>query len=218
MANVTLKYITDLAAEELQDPDFDDLAEDQLVKWANIGMDQIVAFVPSANTVIESAKLAAGSRQTIAASGMVFIRAIRNMGTDGQTPGNAIQMVDSLDIVNSFNMAWPAVTQASVIKEAVKDPSIQSAYWVFPPSDGTTYIEIERSEKPTPIVWDSNGVWETARIGVTNEYIGALLDYILYRAYSRDSDYPGNVERAQLHQQSFRQALGLTVTAEQGAA
>lgn len=216
MANVTMKYITDLASEQLQDPSFDDLSESQLVAWGNMGSAQIAAFVPSACTVIESVKLAAGPRQTIAASGMVFIRAIRNMGTDGNTPGQAIIMVDNIEILNAFNMSWPTETQVAVIKEVVKDPVVEGVFWTFPPADGSSYIEIERSDKPAPVIWDSAHAWETVKIGITNEYIGALLDYILYRAYSRDADYPGNIEKATLHKQAFDQALGLTVNTEGG--
>ncbi|MCK7581011.1 MAG: hypothetical protein MZV65_38935 [Chromatiales bacterium] len=40
-------------------------------------------------------------------------------------------------------------------------------------------------------------------------YANAILDYVLYRAYSKDAEYAANAQRAALHYQAFTNALGV---------
>ena len=80
MANTTIKHLLNMVIENLQDSGNDNWSEQMLVNFANLGARQIAAFVPQANVVIESVKMILGSRQSIGASGLRFLRAIRNMG------------------------------------------------------------------------------------------------------------------------------------------
>jgi len=214
MANVTLKYIIDLVAGQLQDADNDAWDEQELVNWANIGCRQIVSFVPAANIVVSSLKLAPGSLQRLGVKGVAVMDVIRNMGTDGQTPGPAITRT-SLELLSAYLTSWPETSQDTEIANFATDPRIPTVFYVYPPADGTTYVEVARSEIPDAIVWDSNGNWETATVGISNEYVGALIDYILFRAFSKDADYPGNEQRALKHLKAYLQALGIAAEAEQ---
>ena len=50
-------------------------------------------------------------------------------------------------------------------------------------------------------------------IGVPDIYTNALQDYILYRAYTKDTEYAGNAARAQAHYQAFVNALTVEANA-----
>ena len=40
-----------------------------------------------------------------------------------------------------------------------------------------------------------------------------MQDYVLYRAYTKDSEYAGNAARAQAHYAAFANALGVEIKA-----
>lgn len=47
-------------------------------------------------------------------------------------------------------------------------------------------------------------------------YANVILDYILYRAYSKDAEYAANATRASLHYQAFTSALGAKTQVDAG--
>jgi hypothetical protein len=54
-----------------------------------------------------------------------------------------------------------------------------------------------------------------ASIALNDIYANVILDYVLYRAYSKDSDYAGNAQRAANHYTAFNNSLGNRVQVEQ---
>lgn len=50
-------------------------------------------------------------------------------------------------------------------------------------------------------------------IRIDDTYANAIQDYILYRAYTKDSDQQGNAARAVAHFQAFQNALGVSAQA-----
>lgn len=53
----------------------------------------------------------------------------------------------------------------------------------------------------------------TGNISVPDIYGNALHDYIMFRAYSKDSEYAGNAARAQAYYAVFANSLGIEVKA-----
>jgi hypothetical protein len=53
----------------------------------------------------------------------------------------------------------------------------------------------------------------TGELSVPDIYSNVVQDYILYRAYSKDSEYAGNAQRAQAHYGAFANALGIEIQA-----
>ena len=53
-------------------------------------------------------------------------------------------------------------------------------------------------------------------IAIDDVYGGALLDLVLYRAYSKDSKYAGNGSRALAHRTAALETLGVKEQAEVG--
>ena len=50
-------------------------------------------------------------------------------------------------------------------------------------------------------------------VSVPDIYGNALQDYILYRAYTKDSEYAGNAQRAVAHYTAFANSLGIEIKA-----
>ena len=74
---------------------------------------------------------------------------------------------------------------------------------------------------PTDVAEPADGALYTAvagNISIPDIYANALLDYILYRAYSKDSEYAGNAQRAQSHYGAFVNTMGVEIKATVAAA
>jgi len=215
MANMTVRGLLDMVEVILQDADNDNWGLTELITWYNLSCRDCVIYAPEANPVIEPVKLAAAVKHSIPAGGLALINIIRNMGTDGLTPGEAI-FPSTVKIVQSFDPSWNTATAAAVIQNFM--PETDRTFYSYPPGDGTGYVEMEYSKVPTAVAYDANGDWESAMVGVTDKYVTAVLNSILARAFSKDTDFPGNLERSADHERQFMQAVGAPIAAEQRAA
>lgn len=179
----------------------------ELIGWLNDGQMAIVREKPEASVTTESVALVAGTKQTLPTTGIVLIDVIRNMGTDGSTPGFAIRII-SRRILDAQVPDWHLTSgEAAVVKHYMFDGRNPKVYYIYPPSDATTQVEIIYSDAPTVVAAGEN-------ISIDDVYESILIDYVLYRAYSKDADYAANAARAQAHYTAVMQALGLQEQAE----
>jgi hypothetical protein len=82
------------------------------------------------------------------------------------------------------------------------DPAAPKTFWVFPPAVAGQTVEVLYGAIPPDVALNQV-------IVIDDIYEQPLIDYILFRAYSKDSDFTGNVERAMAHRQSLENTLGL---------
>ena len=209
MANVTVGHLVDMAYEILMDDSEDPQhwTKENLVNWYNLGARETVVLAPEANPVFESMILAAGVKQSIPANRIGLIDVIRNMGADGNTAGAGINRTD-VGILTAYDRSWITATAGTTIKNWA--PQSLTTFYVSPPSDGTTYVEIKASAVPTVVVYDTAGAWESALVGVAEKYVNAVFNWMLHRAYQKDGDYPGNDSRSRDFFNQFLLACGVT--------
>lgn len=198
MASITVKHLLDGISEILQDTDTDQTKrlwpESYLVDAYNIEIRNLAAKSPDACTVTEAVKMASGIRQTIPAKGIALISVLMNMGTDGATPGEALNRAD-LGVIPLYDRDWASADDDNVILNFMPDPGNPRAFYTYPPADGTSYVLEEYSVVPDQIVYDLGGDWELALVGVNEKYLGQLEEKIIARCYKKDSDIPGNLQR-----------------------
>jgi hypothetical protein len=201
MANILASAIVDQAEEILQDSSNTRWTQAELLAWLNQGMRVIVKEKPDANPSVSSVLLASGLWQTLPTGGIILLDAFCNMGTTGTTRGAPVTVVDRRWMDTSLP-TWTTETASTTVKHVVYDPkTTPKKFMVYPQSPGTNYLEIVVATMPTSIAID-------ASITLGDEHADTLLDYILFRAFSRDADYVQNAERAIAHYQSFLTSLG----------
>lgn len=208
MADITIKHLLDQALELLQDVDTDQFEYSTLIDWYNFGQRLIVSYIPDANAVVDTMKLASGSKQSIPVRGLGLINVYRNMGTDGETPGAAVIRA-TIEAVKAFDLNWAMATATSPVSNFMQDAMDKTIFYTYPPSDGTGYIELEFGQVPPIAVYDAAGVWENLMVGVHEKYIDSLLNYVLHRCYDKDTDFPGNLERSEYHRNMFYESAGI---------
>jgi hypothetical protein len=204
---LTAGNIVDRAETILQDTTNIRWQSTELLQWLNDAQRQIVLLKPDANPVVESVLLTVGTKQTIPSTGTQFIDMTRNMGASpGTTPGAAITYIRR-NILDEQNPSWHSTTASATVQHFTFDNRSPKVFYVYPPSVGTSYAEIHYANAPTDCLTGSN-------LALGDVYANPILDYILYRAYSKDADYAANEQRAAGALKRFYEALSLKSTAE----
>ena len=202
MSTITALQIFDRAELLLHDSTNIRWIEDELLKWLNEGQREIVLLKPDAYSLTEAIKLVAGTKQALPASGTMLLDVIRNMGVDGLTSGRVVRLVQRRVLDDQIS-DWHSATGAATIQHWVYEPEVNPrVFYVYPQSLGTSYLEICYAKAPAEVAAKENV------ITLDDIYSPALLNYILYRAYSKDADYSANAQRAQQARIEFLQLLG----------
>jgi hypothetical protein len=174
---------------------------------------QIVLLRPDASPKNEAIRMLGGTRQELPAGGIRLLRVVRNMGGAGTTPGRAIRPV-SRDALDTENPLWHTATPALVVQHYFFDNVDPRRFYVYPSVTGTVgqpascYVEAIYSVNPAVVTSTS----QTLTLG--DHYLNPVLDWVLFRCYSKDASYAGNMERARSHQLNFAGALQVTMATE----
>lgn len=208
MATITVASILTKVSTILQDPTNIRWPTDELILWLNDGQREVALYKPNAFVVNTAVICVAGTKQTLPAAAVSLIDVVRNMGTNGTTPGNSIRAV-SREILDTQVPNWHASTASAVVKHFVYTPLDSKTFYVYPPqpASGQGYVELVYVAAPTDAV--SGGV-----ITLDDIYVTALISYILFRAYSKDAEYANNATLASTYYQQFQGLLQGKVTAE----
>ena len=201
MGTVTAQTILNKVTTQLIDLTNIRWTRAELLGWLNDGMRQIVVLQPSATSTTSAVKLVAGTRQTLPAGGWLLLQLYRNMGTSGTTPGRAIRIV-SRELLDGFSPDWHSAAAKAEVRNYIYDTQDQLAFYVYPPNTGTQYIEMNYSVQPADLTAESQV------IPIFDIFQSALVDYILYRACSKDAEYAPGLQLAQGYLGTFVAAIG----------
>lgn len=200
MGTVTAKTIIDKATIQLIDLTNIRWTRTELLSWLNDGMRQIVLIQPSASSTTSVIQLQAGTRQYIPGDGWLLLSIYRNMGTNGSTPGRAIRII-SREILDNFNPNWNTDKATAEVRNYMYTNQDQLAFYVYPPNTGTQKIEINYSAQPADLTA------ETQVIPIFDVFQSALVDYILYRACTKDAEYAPGLQLGQGYMATFVAAI-----------
>lgn len=210
MATINVSALLARAATLLQDATSIRWPQSELLDWLNDAQREIALLKPNAFTKNVSVALSAGTKQALPVDGISLIDVPRNMGANGTTPGNAIRMV-SREILDSQVPDWhTAAKQNAVVKHFVYSPLDPRTFYVYPPSTGGVSVEVIYVAAPTDAA--SNGV-----ITLDDIYATPILDYMLFRAYSKDAEFASNPQVATVYYDRFKGLLSGKLAAEQGS-
>ena len=198
----------------------------EFVRYLNDGQREIVLYRPDAMATHANITCVAGTRQSIPGTGTKLIEVIRN--NQSGSGGRAIRKVDR-EILDNGQSGWHTQAGVAEILHFMYDVRDPKTFYVFPPATTEAKLDIVYSSNPTDIATPADGAslpTDTASdftgispavilgaISVPDIYANALVDYMLYRAYSKDADYAGNAARAQAHYAAFANSLGIEIKA-----
>ena len=141
------------------------------------------------------------TRQQLPSNGVSVIDIVRNMGADGNTPGAPVTVTTKAALDES-NINWHTDTWTTEVTNFCFDERSNRSLFITPPPANGVFVELVYSKLPVPVVAD------TDVIDTDDIFFTVLIDYCLFKAYSRNNDSQGDAEKAKMHLATFLSALG----------
>ena len=180
----------------------------EFIRWVNDAQREIAVAQPEATAKVANLTLVAGTKQTLPAGAIALIRLVRNMGAGGATPGEACRQITQM-LMDLHRPGWHTDTPTLAVKNWMKDPRTPRIYYVYPPMSGATIVEGVYSAIPALVAATTDA------ITVDDFYLSPILDYVLWRALSKDVEIPGIQTRADAHRAAFGASLQATGAGEE---
>ena len=200
---ITVQSIVDKLADGiLNDSNNDRWSVDELVDWINDAQLQIATstsdgyLVTTANVTVDS-----GSRQTMPADAIRLIDI-----TNAEDGSGALYLVVRKQKLYAavLGTAFYNTTATDRVKEWYYDDANPLEFEVYPKGNGSGGLEIVYAAHPPTLVIGSSD------IGVPAHYSTAIIDYVAYRAFSKDTeDVSADLGRASAFFQAFAVGIGM---------
>lgn len=212
MATVKVVDLISRAKTILQDTTSVRWALSELQWWLNDSYRETLIFRPDSNTLTGEFVCVAGPRQVLtstfsAASRLVSV--VRNTAATSNKYG--VRLVDKR-VLDDQRKGWYTETPTVSIEEYVFDARQPREFMVYPPATTAARLEVVYAQVPSPHMLTDEQLGNPATaevIRIDDTFANALLDYVLFRAYTKDSDQQGNAARAVAHYQAFQNSLGV---------
>jgi hypothetical protein len=202
MGTVLASAIIDKVEILLKDTSNARWAASELLGWLNDAQRAIAILKPDTSVTNASVQLVQGTKQSVPTGGIALIAIRRNMGADGSTVGDAIRVID-MDVLDAAKPDWHSATYENVVvKNYMFDERDPTKFYVYPAQTSSpTYVEMVYATNPTEIASVSTA------ISLDDIYETVLMDYVLFKAYSKDGDIEQAANLAAMHYNAFQNAL-----------
>ena len=177
----------------------------EMMQWLTDGQRTIVLVRPDASVSNEVLTLVAGTQQAIPPTyGYRLLDVVRNVSSSGPpvVGGRSIRYIDR-EVMDSQNTAWHSGTPSSTVTNFIFDNRDPKHFYVFPPATAGAKIEIIISRSPTDVTTTGQ------TLDLSDIYADPLLNYVLFRAYSKDAEFAQNAQLASSYLQVFMSMLGV---------
>lgn len=189
----------------------------ELVDWLNDGLTELSTLRPSVYPVTTVLPLVEGARQRLPDGATAMVRPIRTVSglVPPYEPGRVVTSVSGA-LIDAAHPGWQSsafVTRTRDPAHVIPDPSDPLAYEVWPPNDGTGKLEAVIGQIP-PAVAPASGQPASAvgsytvPIQILATWRPALVDFVCFRAFSKDLAGAGMPDRAAAHLGAFNAAVG----------
>jgi hypothetical protein len=117
-----------------------------------------------------------------------------------------------MEDMSYHDKAWMSATACATVEIYTYNPEEPETFYVYPPQPSSSMMYVEEVYVALPATLDDT----TDAMVLGDIYQTALINYALYRAYSREVDALSN-QLADKYYQLHMQSLGLRVTAEKNS-
>lgn len=217
MATVKVVELINSALTILKDPTAVRWTGLELQAWLNAGYREIVNRRPDANAQVGTFTCVAGYRQTLNnySNAQRLLEVISNVAATSNK--KSIRLVDRQSM-DDQRPGWTAEIPAISIEKYMFDHRLPKEFLTYPPATTSSQLEIVYSTFPAAHALSEVQLLNlatTTTINLDDTYANVLLDYMLYRAYSKDVEQPNNAARATAYFQATLEALNSINTSEQ---
>jgi len=180
----------------------------ELQDWLNDAYREIILQRPDANSQSANFNCASGTRQNLVGQ---FPSALRLMDVVRNQHSRAVRLIDRA-ILDDQRRGWHGEAATTHIEHYMFDEKLPREFLVYPPATSSATLEIVFSSVPTNHTLSEAQLINRGTsdvIKIVDSYANAILDYMLYRAYSKDAEYASNAKRAAAHYTAMQSSLGI---------
>ena len=175
---------------------------EELLRYLNDGRREIAIVRPDLYSRVSVVSLASGTEQTVPATSTRFMDAICNINPDN-SPGRAVRVCER-ELLDVQDPDWHTRAPGTP-RQYMFDERYPRIFHVTPPAAAGAKLKIVTAITPVDIAL---GDINTTELTDEGDYAGALIDYVAFRAISKDAEYAGNAGRAATFYNRFVQVLG----------
>ncbi len=181
----------------------------ELILWLNDAMRQCVLIKPDCNPITEEFVCVAGYKQsfsTLALDLVLLLDVVANTSTGGGTE-TAVTFIKR-NVLDTEDPTWRSVTETTEIQHYMYNTRQRDIFYVYPPATVGSTLELVYAAVPTAVTV----VGDT--VPLQDIYGPSLVNYVVWRAFSKDSDFAGNMQLAGGYYSAFVQGLTGKLAAE----
>ena len=221
MATVKVVELIDRAQTILQDTTSVRWSVLELQKWINDAYREISLLRPDANAQTGTFTCVEGTRQVLTSQfseAIKLLDIVRNVAATSNK--YAVRLIDR-NTLDEQRVGWHAEASTVDLQHYMFDPRLPKEFMVYPPATTSAQLEVVYASIPAAHALDTeeldpNGT-DTTTINLDDSYANAILDYMLYRAYSKDAEFASNAQRAVAHYQAMQSSLGIKTASDMAA-
>jgi hypothetical protein len=209
--------VIDAITDVTKDYDRDRFKLPEISRWMNHAAGQIATIHPRAASQYVTLTLAAGARQDLRTidANKSWVRLHELVcNVSGSSPiGDTIRAVSRQSRDAAFKNWRATAATATAVKEYSQDEREPFTFDVYPPvANGTKVLALASIRPAAYCVLNGGGT----ALADANELVPLadgfeipVLDYTLFRLFSKDANDPSYQSRAAMHLQAFQLAMGI---------
>ena len=182
MGTILSSAVVNEAELILSDEGNDEFDADDLFTFLKTAQRTISLIKPDVSVTTAAVICVAGAKQTLPAGATKLNPGLRNMGTNGTTPGVIIPLIER-DELDAIKPGWASATGAATVLAYMYDPKNPKVFYVYPPQPSSSFGYIEYSYDVTP----GDPATIATAITLDDVYAPVLVQLILWLAHSVDA-------------------------------
>lgn len=209
---VTAQSAIQRVVDVLQDPSGTRWTIAELVRYYNDGRRQIILHRPDLAAADVTIALVAGARQALPATAAKLLDVRGNSG-GSKLP---VTMVSDRRLLDACDPGWRAAAGQETIVHVMYDEREARVFEVYPAAAVGASLATTCSVYPTDIAQPGEGATYAdvaGNLDLSDICANAIVDYVLFRAYTKDAEFSPDPQRARQHLELFANALGVELQA-----
>lgn len=212
MGTIKVTEIIEQASQILVDEQFDLWSKQNLLGYYNMALAAICNFRKDAVSTTANVPTKRGTLQELPANASALIKVTRNMGTVSVPKGGRVITILDQEKLDSWFPNWHSEEPEDLSFTAehyTYDERVPRNFYVYPAAHIDNLIEVIYAVAPTHVrIADGDWATDTTLLQLEDAYKNAVIFYILWQAYAKESDNQNNAQRAATYQGAFNQSIG----------
>lgn len=201
------REIMERAAKTLQDPGYVRWTQPEMLDW--ISEAQVaIARNPGAYSKTKVIQLSEGTRQELPDDAWGLVTVVCNVDEDG-TPLLPVRLV-TRSLLDTVVPRWHLMAERPEVENYTYDDRFPKQFYVYPPNDGEGHVEVVYMGIPKDVESPDQ------ELELDDTFVPALINYVLFRATSKESDYSAGVNSAQQYFSAYSSELSAALSQRQG--